>query len=204
MAFKLLHLYCLRAHSFQTIIFVVLENSERSSHYICSAWEPMAFITRPVLKHVPRSRTYVQVPGWSNHGFACRFSQLSATDVSARTTMKGAAKCDKHGESHNSANQWFLNVYRALGFTREPVCFSVDFAWQCASAHCFSCRCYCGLRFDTLNVSFLKVDFCRQCRSMGWLSWWHRSRFRDGVDYSNDSWSQISKPAEFKHISKRR
>jgi hypothetical protein len=33
------------------------------------------------------------------------FSVLSAMDASARTTMKGAAKCDKHGESHNSANQ---------------------------------------------------------------------------------------------------
>ena len=32
-------------------------------------------------------------------------SQLSATDVSARTTMKGAAKCDKHCELQNSVNQ---------------------------------------------------------------------------------------------------
>ena len=30
--------------------------------------------------------------------------QLSATDVSARTTMKGAAKCDKHCELQNSVN----------------------------------------------------------------------------------------------------
>ncbi len=27
-------------------------------------------------------------------------------DVSAQTTMKGAAKCDKHCELQNSANQW--------------------------------------------------------------------------------------------------
>ena len=33
------------------------------------------------------------------------FLQLSATDVSARTTMKGAAKCDKHCELQNSVNQ---------------------------------------------------------------------------------------------------
>jgi hypothetical protein len=33
------------------------------------------------------------------------FIQLSATDVSARTTMKGAAKCDKHCELQNSVNQ---------------------------------------------------------------------------------------------------
>ena len=31
--------------------------------------------------------------------------QLSAMDVSARTTMKGAAKCDKHCELQNSVNQ---------------------------------------------------------------------------------------------------
>ena len=33
------------------------------------------------------------------------FTQLSATDVSVRTTMKGAAKCDKHCELQNSVNQ---------------------------------------------------------------------------------------------------
>ena len=31
--------------------------------------------------------------------------QLSATDVSAQATMKGAAKCDKHCELQNSVNQ---------------------------------------------------------------------------------------------------
>ena len=33
------------------------------------------------------------------------FLQLSAMDVSARTTMKGAAKCDKHCDLQNSVNQ---------------------------------------------------------------------------------------------------
>ena len=32
-------------------------------------------------------------------------SQLSAMDASVRTTMKGAAKCDKHCELQNSVNQ---------------------------------------------------------------------------------------------------
>ena len=32
-------------------------------------------------------------------------SQLAATDVSAQTTMKDAAKCDKHCEMQNSVNQ---------------------------------------------------------------------------------------------------
>ena len=31
--------------------------------------------------------------------------QLSATDVSAQATMKGAAKCDNHCELQNSVNQ---------------------------------------------------------------------------------------------------
>ena len=42
-------------------------------------------------------------------GGSCRLvivsSQLSATDVLARTTMKGAAKCDKHCDLQNSVNQ---------------------------------------------------------------------------------------------------
>lgn len=33
------------------------------------------------------------------------FLLLSATDVSAQATMKGAAKCDKHCELQNSVNQ---------------------------------------------------------------------------------------------------
>jgi hypothetical protein len=33
------------------------------------------------------------------------YLQLSATDVSAQATMKGAAKCDKHCELQNSVNQ---------------------------------------------------------------------------------------------------
>ena len=36
---------------------------------------------------------------------AFNFLQLSAIDVSARTTMKGTANCDKHCELQNSVNQ---------------------------------------------------------------------------------------------------
>ena len=36
---------------------------------------------------------------------ATNFLQLLAMDASARTTMKGAAKCDKHCELQNSVNQ---------------------------------------------------------------------------------------------------
>ena len=45
-------------------------------------------------------------------------TQLSATDVSARTTMKGAAKCDKHCELQNSVNQQVLE--RILRFRDIP------------------------------------------------------------------------------------
>ena len=37
--------------------------------------------------------------------FSIVLLQLSAIDVSARTTMKGAAKCDKHCELQDSVNQ---------------------------------------------------------------------------------------------------
>ena len=47
-----------------------------------------------------------------------RYLQLSATDVSARTTMKGAAKCDKHCELQNSVNQQVLE--RILRFRDIP------------------------------------------------------------------------------------
>ena len=45
-------------------------------------------------------------------------AQLSATDVSARATMKGAAKCDKHCEFQNSVNQQELE--RTLRFRDIP------------------------------------------------------------------------------------
>ena len=40
-----------------------------------------------------------------NHHRVIASLQLSATDVSAQTTMKGAAKCDKHCDLQNSVNQ---------------------------------------------------------------------------------------------------
>ena len=54
----------------------------------------------------------------------CRFtrsiniSQLSAMDASVRTTMKGAAKCDKHCKLQDSANQ--QNFERILRFREMP------------------------------------------------------------------------------------
>ena len=51
-------------------------------------------------------------------------SQLSAMDVSARTTMKGAAKCDKHCELQNSVNRQELE--RILCFVDIPKSMSAS------------------------------------------------------------------------------
>ena len=50
--------------------------------------------------------------------------QLSAMDVSARTPMKGAAKCDKHCELQNSVNQQGLE--RTLRFRDIPESMSAS------------------------------------------------------------------------------
>ena len=50
--------------------------------------------------------------------------QLSAMDVSARTTMKGAAKCDKHCELQNSVNRQELE--RILCFVDIPESMSAS------------------------------------------------------------------------------
>ena len=50
--------------------------------------------------------------------WVCFSLQLSAIDVSARTTMKGAANCDKHCELQNSVNQQILE--RKLHFRDIP------------------------------------------------------------------------------------
>ena len=57
-----------------------------------------------------------QVLCWSPS--AASFLQLSATDASVRTTMKGAAKCDEHCKLQNSANQ--QNFERILRFRDMP------------------------------------------------------------------------------------
>ena len=51
--------------------------------------------------------------------WGCFSLQLSAIDVSARTTMKGAANCDKHCELQNSVNhQIFERTLRPGAFPR--------------------------------------------------------------------------------------
>jgi hypothetical protein len=60
------------------------------------------------------------------------FLQLSAMDVSARTTMKGAAKCDKHCELQNSVNRQELE--RILCFWDIPESVPASVSVLCYSS----------------------------------------------------------------------
>ncbi len=62
------------------------------------------------------------------------YSQLSAMDVSARTTMKGAAKCDKHCELQNSVNRQELE--RILCFWDIPESMPASVSMLCCSSSC--------------------------------------------------------------------
>ena len=80
-------------------------------------------------------------------------SQLSATDVSARTTMKGAAKCDKHCDLQNSVNQ--QGFERILRFWDTPesmpasvstfvsCCWSASPHHRCVVVQVVSAVCLC-------------------------------------------------------------
>ena len=57
--------------------------------------------------------------------------QLSATDVSARTTMKGAAKCDKHCDLQNSVNQQGFERILRFRDTPESMPASVSTSVSC-------------------------------------------------------------------------
>ena len=59
------------------------------------------------------------------------FLQLSATDVSAQTTMKGAAKCDKHCDLQNSVNQQGFERILRFRDTPESMPASVSSSVSC-------------------------------------------------------------------------
>ena len=59
------------------------------------------------------------------------FLQLSATDVSAQTTMKGAAKCDKHCDLQNSVNQQGFERILRFRDTPESMPASVSTSVSC-------------------------------------------------------------------------
>ena len=62
--------------------------------------------------------------------------QLSAMDVSVRSTMKGAAKCDKHCELQNSVNRQGLE--RILCFWDIPESMPASVSMLCCSSCCGS------------------------------------------------------------------
>ena len=65
-------------------------------------------------------------------------SQLSATDVSARTTMKGAAKCDKHCDLQNSVNQQGFERILRFRDTPESMPASVSTSVSCCRRVCLA------------------------------------------------------------------
>ena len=65
-------------------------------------------------------------------------SQLSAMDVSVRSTMKGAAKCDKHCELQNSVNRQGLE--RILCFWDIPESMPASVSTLCCSSSCSPLR----------------------------------------------------------------
>ena len=70
--------------------------------------------------------------------------QLSAMDVSVRSTMKGAAKCDKHCELQNSVNRQGLE--RILCFWDIPESMPASVSMLCCSSGCrplWACCCDC-------------------------------------------------------------
>ena len=77
------------------------------------------------------------------NGFCHFYSQLSAMDVSVRTTMKGAAKCDKHCELQNSVNRQGLE--RILCFWDIPESMPASVSMLCCSSSTaiWHCRCEC-------------------------------------------------------------
>ena len=80
--------------------------------------------------------------------------QLSATDVSARTTMKGAAKCDKHCDLQNSVNQ--------QGFERILRFWDIPESMPASESTLVSCR----QRVPPLLIVELAVLGARICAPM--------------------------------------
>ena len=101
---------------------------------------------------------------WCHHlsmASAIFYLQLSAMDVSVRTTMKGAAKCDKHCELQNSVNRQGLE--RILCFweipeSMPPSVFMLYCSSNCRSLRACCCECLCikmcgPLCFHTFEAS---------------------------------------------------
>jgi hypothetical protein len=80
-------------------------------------------------------------------------SQLSAMDVSVRSTMKGAAKCDKHCELQNSVNRQGLE--RILCFWDIPESMPASVSMLYCSSGFYRCCCDC-LRLRMCSFALLR------------------------------------------------
>ena len=83
---------------------------------------------------------------------AIDYLQLSAMDVSARTTMKGAAKSDKHCELQNSVNRQelerilcFRDIPESMPASVSMLCYSSSLAIVPAALSARASGCACPL-----------------------------------------------------------
>ena len=93
-------------------------------------------------------------------------TQPPVMDVSARTTMKGAAKCDKHCELQDSVKQQEVERILLFRVILESMFASVPFDYQRGvslrlHASVFSC-------FNEASVTLMHV--CRSCLACAALS----------------------------------
>ena len=92
-------------------------------------------------------------------------TQLPVMDVSARTTMKGAAKCDKHCELQDSVNQQKVEHMLLFGLPPESMFASVSFV----SLRDVSLR-FHGFVCSRFNVVFAELThvswFCWTCATL--------------------------------------
>ena len=79
-------------------------------------------------------------------------TQLSVMDVLPRTTMKGAAKCDKHCELQDSVNQQKLERILLFRVIPESMLASVSFVFLQG----VSLRCHVFV-FSCFNVAFVAL-----------------------------------------------
>ena len=84
------------------------------------------------------SRVVLLLPVGGKRQSVNAFLQLSATDVSAQTTMKGAAKCDKHCDLQNSVNQQGLERILRFRDTPESMPASVSTSVSCCRRVCLA------------------------------------------------------------------
>jgi len=98
-------------------------------------------------------------------------SQLSATDVSARTTMKGAAKCDKHCELQNSVNQSGFERILCFWDIPESMPASVSISSHSSTWHLsvLACNCVSGCREPLACVSHRSRFHTQQTQSADWV-----------------------------------